>query len=62
MSKIVKINKKRGQSLVEYGLILSLVSIVSITVLQILGQEIKQTLFKVTINIERANQISKQSF
>lgn len=42
----LKMNKK-GQSMVEYGLILALVSIVAITVLQTMGAQISATVTKV---------------
>ncbi len=37
---IARLKSKKGQTLVEYGLILALVSIVVITVLSLLGTEI----------------------
>ena len=47
--------KSKGQSLVEYGLILALVSVVAITVLQTMGGQIKQTINNITGNLEQAN-------
>ncbi len=40
--------KRKGQSLVEYGLILALVSVVAITVLQLMGGQIKTTVTNLT--------------
>jgi Flp pilus assembly pilin Flp len=40
----LKINKDEGQALVEYTLILALVSVVSIGVLTLLGEDIKTKL------------------
>jgi pilus assembly protein Flp/PilA len=45
MNKIVekfRKNKKRAQSLVEYGLILALVAVIAIAALQVLGTKIQQ--------------------
>lgn len=50
--------KSKGQSLVEYGLILALVSVVAITVLQTMGNQIKTTVTNVTTKLENANQRS----
>jgi len=41
VNQLAKLRSKRGQTLVEYGLILALVSIVVITVLSVLGTSIK---------------------
>jgi pilus assembly protein Flp/PilA len=41
VTQLAKLRSKRGQTLVEYGLILALVSIVVITVLSVLGTSIK---------------------
>lgn len=52
------LNKKRkskAQSLVEYGLILALVSVVAITVLQTMGTQIKTTVENVTSTLQQAN-------
>jgi len=51
--------KTKGQSLVEYGLILALVSVVAITVLQTMGEQIKDTVENVTNKLENANQRSQ---
>jgi len=40
----IKINRDEGQALVEYTLILALVSVVSIGVLTVLGEDIKTKL------------------
>jgi len=44
--------KSKGQSLVEYGLILALVSVVAITVLQTMGSQIKQTVSGLSTKLE----------
>jgi|GEM_PF-656570 len=41
VNQLAKLRSKRGQTLVEYGLILALVSIVVITVLSVLGTSIR---------------------
>jgi Flp pilus assembly pilin Flp len=46
---------RRGQTLVEYALILALISIVTISVLSSLGQAIKGTFTKVTSQLASAN-------
>jgi len=53
--------KSKGQSLVEYGLILALVSVVAITVLQTMGSQIKQTVENITTKLQNANDISTSS-
>lgn len=47
----MKKNKRKGQSLVEYGLILSTISVVSIPALSMLGQQVKVPFQKVAIAI-----------
>lgn len=47
MLKLFKKSGRKGQSLVEYGLILALVSVVAITVLTTMGGNIEATLTKV---------------
>jgi len=54
-----KRKKSRGQSLVEYGLILALVSVVAITVLQTMGNQIKTTVDSVTTRLNQANQAAQ---
>ncbi len=53
--------KTKGQSLVEYGLILALVSVVAITVLQTMGSEIKSTVNQVTSQLEQANRAAQEA-
>lgn len=55
-----KQRKSKGQSLVEYGLILALVSVVAITVLQTMGTQIKTTVTSVTTRLQQANAIAQQ--
>lgn len=43
---------KKGQSMVEYGLILALVSIVAITVLKTMGDQISATVTKVNTQMQ----------
>jgi pilus assembly protein Flp/PilA len=58
---LTKKKKTKGQSLVEYGLILALVSVVAITVLQLMGGQIKQTVNNVTQQLDQANQAAQNS-
>jgi len=51
---MVKKRKSKGQSLVEYGLILALVSVVAISVLQIMGKNIHNTVDKLNDKLEWA--------
>ncbi len=62
MKKIAKRQKSKGQSLVEYGLILALVSVVAITVLQFMGQNLKTTVSNLTTKLQQANQISQAAY
>jgi len=59
VKKMGKRSKSKGQSLVEYGLILALVSVVAITVLQTMGGQIKTTVNSLTTKLQQANQISQ---
>lgn len=43
-----------GQGLVEYGLILALVSVIAIAALQLLGTKVNHTLSEVTTELEGA--------
>ena len=52
--------KSKGQSLVEYGLILALVSVVAITVLQTMGTQIKTTVETVTTRLQQANTLAQE--
>lgn len=61
MKKFARVKKSKGQSLVEYGLILALVSVVAITVLQFMGQNIKTTVNNLTVKLQQANQISQSA-
>lgn len=54
----IRRKKSKGQSLVEYGLILALVSVVAITVLQTMGDQIKGTVEQVTDKLQNANERS----
>ena len=53
--------KKSGQSLVEYVLILALISVVSITVLYSLGQQVKNLLLTVSNKMAHAGMVTTQS-
>jgi pilus assembly protein Flp/PilA len=48
MSRLTTLKSKKGQTLVEYGLILALVSIVVIAVLTLLGDQLKNIFSKIT--------------
>lgn len=57
-----EMNKKsKAQSLVEYGLILALVSVVAITVLQTMGGQIKTTVTNINSQLTNANNISSNA-
>lgn len=58
---MLKQKKSKGQSLVEYGLILALVSVVAITVLQGMGNQIKNTAQTVSTKLNQANQTAQTS-
>ncbi|MDD3150222.1 MAG: Flp family type IVb pilin [Candidatus Gastranaerophilales bacterium] len=60
MKKMKKMVKK-GQSLVEYGLILALVSIVAIAVLNTMGGKIKSTVENVNDALDEAVTLSGQA-
>ncbi len=60
VDEVQKKKKTRGQSLVEYGLILALVSVVAITVLQTMGKQIKTTVNQVSNQLKQANEISQR--
>ena len=53
--------KSKAQSLVEYGLILALVSVVAITVLNLMGTQIRQTVATINNHLIRANSYSTAS-
>jgi len=54
-------NKKRsGQSLVEYALILALVSTVCFFALSNLGQQVKHMLNRVAVELQQVNQMTQQ--
>lgn len=53
--KFKKNRKEQGQSLVEYGLILALVSVVAIAVLTMLGGQINTTVNKINTTLSTVN-------
>ena len=54
MKKFTQLRKK-AQSLVEYSLILALVSVVAITLLQTMGSKIKTTVTTINTQLNQAN-------
>jgi pilus assembly protein Flp/PilA len=50
-----KFASKKGQTLVEYGLILALVSVVVITVLSLLGNQINNTFNTIIETLDSVN-------
>lgn len=54
MFEKMKKSAKKGQSLVEYGLILALVSVVAITVLQTMGSKITDTVENINEQLDTA--------
>lgn len=59
LMKKIKSSKKKAQSLVEYGLILALVSVVAITVLQTMGSKIKDTVGAVNNQLDNAQKAAQ---
>ena len=54
LATLKSIKSKKGQTLVEYGLILALVAIVVIAVLTLLGDQLKEIFGKVTDTLANA--------
>jgi pilus assembly protein Flp/PilA len=54
MNRLSTLKSKKGQTLVEYGLILALVSIVVIAVLTLLGDQLKNIFSKITDTLNAA--------
>lgn len=52
---------KKGQSLIEYALILSLVTIIAVTALQLLGNRVNTTVQSIDKNIEKASKATDES-
>ena len=55
VSRMVHLKSKKGQTLVEYGLILALVSIVVIVVLGLLGNQLKSIFNTITSTLSSAS-------
>jgi len=55
MSRMVYLKSKKGQTLVEYGLILALVSIVVIAVLTTLGTKIQNIFTTISTSLSSAS-------
>lgn len=53
--EILTMRKQKGQSLVEYALILALVSLVCFCALTNLGQALKRVFINVNVELQRAN-------
>jgi Flp pilus assembly pilin Flp len=56
--KTILRKKTKAQSLVEYGLILALVSVVAIAVLGLMGGQIKTTITNINTKLQNANDTS----
>ncbi len=54
--------KQKAVSLVEYGLILGLIVIVCVTMLDLMGQEVKTFFTNFTDKVENANQRSNAAW
>ena len=54
VSRLTTLKSKKGQTLVEYGLILALVSIVVIAVLTLLGDQLKNIFSTITNTLSSA--------
>lgn len=50
--------KSKGQSLVEYGLILALVSVIAIGVLSTMGTQIRNTVSTINTQLQQAQNLS----
>lgn len=50
-----KLNGRKGQSLVEYALILALIAVVAVLVLKGIGQNVNNTLSNVNANLSSAS-------
>jgi len=55
VSRLTHLKSKKGQTLVEYGLILALVSIVVIAVLTLLGNQLKNIFSTITNTLGAAS-------
>ncbi|MBY0450963.1 MAG: Flp family type IVb pilin [Cyanobacteria bacterium] len=53
-SSVKKLQKNKGQSLAEYGLILALIAVVSIAALSTLGTQIKGSLTNISSQLQTA--------
>ena len=53
-----KVSKKRGQTLVEYALILAFISVVAIVVLQALGSKVTQVFSTINSKLDVASSAS----
>jgi pilus assembly protein Flp/PilA len=54
MSKLTQLKSKKGQTLVEYGLILALVAIVVIAILTMLGTQLQSIFGRITATLSSA--------
>jgi Flp pilus assembly pilin Flp len=51
---LLRLKQKKGQTLVEYALILAFISVVAISVLISLGQQVKSTFTKINSELSSA--------
>lgn len=55
MNRLEQLKSKKGQTLVEYGLILALVAIVVIAILTLMGSQLQTIFGKITATLSKAS-------
>ena len=55
VNRLAILKSKKGQTLVEYGLILALVAIVVIAILTLMGNQLQTIFGKITATLSRAS-------